>query len=131
MSTRNPGRPARRPIELAVTRAVALRVVAARNRLGWTQHRLAFALTATNVPLTRGAIASLEAGANPNGPARAVTVDELCALAAALGTTPNALLHGAECGVCHDAPPKGFLCKACGADDDPFRRAPADAKAAV
>lgn len=114
MSRRNPGRPARRPTELAVTRAVALRVVAARTRLGWTQHKLAFALAQTNVPMARGTVAALEAGANPDAPARCVTVDELCALAAALGTTSAALLHGAGCPECQDAPPEGFTCIACG-----------------
>jgi hypothetical protein len=116
MSRRNPGRPARRPTELAVTRAVALRVIAARTRLGWTQHRLAFAMAQTNVPLARGAIAALEAGANPSAPARCVTVDELCALAAALGTSSAALLHGAGCADCEDAPPPGFTCDACGSN---------------
>lgn len=118
MSRRNPGRPARRPTELAVTRAVALRVIAARARLGWTQHRLAFALAQTNVPMARGAVAALEAGANPNAPARCVTVDELCALAAALGMSSASLLHGAECGVCHDVPPPGMTCNGCGANAD-------------
>lgn len=45
---------------------------------------------------------------------RRVDVDDLSALAAALGVTPVQLLEPpTECAVCHGTPPPGFTCRAC------------------
>jgi transcriptional regulator with XRE-family HTH domain len=47
---------------------------------------------------------------------RRVDVDDLLALAAALGVTAAQLLEPAEaCSACNGAPPVGFACLACGA----------------
>lgn len=108
-------RRARRPEELSVSRHVAAQITAARTRLGMSQHNLADALTGTNVHLARSVIAAIEGSAHPHTPARAITVDELCALAQAMDVTATALLYGPNCGTCHDAPPPGLTCNACGA----------------
>lgn len=109
-----PPRP-RNSSELTVSRQVAARLAAARKQAGLTLRGLAQALTGTGVPIGWKTIHALEAGADPARHARAVTVDELVALAAVLGTTPGALLHGPGCAACCDTPPPGFTCNACGA----------------
>jgi transcriptional regulator with XRE-family HTH domain len=45
---------------------------------------------------------------------RRVDVDDLVALAAVFGLTPRELLEPPEdCGTCHGAPPRGFMCMEC------------------
>lgn len=46
---------------------------------------------------------------------RRVDVDDLVALAAVFGLSPQQLLEPpAECENCHGAPPPGFICASCG-----------------
>ncbi len=46
---------------------------------------------------------------------RRVDVDDLVAIAAALGVTAAQLLEmPTECGTCHGTPPPGFACTGCG-----------------
>jgi transcriptional regulator with XRE-family HTH domain len=48
---------------------------------------------------------------------RAVDVDDLVALASALGVSPADLLSSAPvCATCANVPPPGFACRACGAE---------------
>lgn len=48
---------------------------------------------------------------------RRVDVDDLAALAVALGVTPQRLMEEpGECETCHGEPPAGFACRECGAD---------------
>lgn len=46
---------------------------------------------------------------------RRVDVDDLVAIAAALGVEPQELLTPFKCSTCHGEPPAGFTCRTCGA----------------
>jgi hypothetical protein len=109
----------RRPEALQVSKDVARHVLDMRTRFGWTQHELAYQLAHTDVPLARPAIAAIEASLGTNARVRAITVDELCALATALKTSPEVLLRGPDCRACGDSPPAGFTCNTCGGGAPP------------
>ncbi|WP_307706132.1 helix-turn-helix domain-containing protein [Streptomyces sp. V1I6] len=66
-------------------------------------------------PLSRFAVSQIELGRNSKGTPRAVTVDDLVALAVALEVRPEQLLIEPSCVACFDAPPAGFACRSCGA----------------
>lgn len=77
----------------------------------WTTQQLADTANEgqTFATLTRQSLAKVEAGQWK------LTVNELVALARALGVEPAALLVP-QCERCHGAPPAGFTCNRCGAD---------------
>jgi transcriptional regulator with XRE-family HTH domain len=71
----------------AITRTVALRVRAARQRRGWSAERLAEEVTRAGVRWDRYAVTNLERGRRQN-----ITVEELLALAYVLSVAPVHLL---------------------------------------
>lgn len=93
---------------------VVANVLAVRKRRGWTVNRLVAELPAS-LGWTRNQLANLEAGRREH-----VSVDELAALAGALGVSdPWALTLPIvpPCERCGGAPPAGFRCLDCGAPD--------------
>lgn len=73
----------------------------------------AFSLVLESVgrPLSADAILKIEQGL------RRVDVDDLSALAVALGVTVAQLLEPpTDCDTCRGTPPPGFACRACGAE---------------
>lgn len=84
-------------------------VFALRKARGLTTERLSTALEGVGHPIAASGITRIEKGD------RRVDVDDLVALAAALGARPERLLAAAPgCDTCRDAPPAGFACLACG-----------------
>jgi transcriptional regulator with XRE-family HTH domain len=93
-------------------------VRAIRKRLRWSAAELAERLS-PEVGLSRSAIANAESGRRDH-----VTVDELAALAEALGVTDPWALTQPEippCETCHDAPPAGFRCLVCDLANSPIQ----------
>lgn len=93
-----------------VSLAAIGRVRKLRQARGLSAQGLVDLVQAQGVPITRAVVANMESGR------RAVmTVDELCALAEVLGSTPEGLLGSAPlCGTCRGEPPAGFSCLNCG-----------------
>jgi transcriptional regulator with XRE-family HTH domain len=85
---------------------------------GLTQQEVADKATAAGHRMERFAVANVERGSSPRGAGvnslRAVTVDELVAIAAALAVEPSQLLVEPQCETCNGAPPPGFACIECG-----------------
>jgi transcriptional regulator with XRE-family HTH domain len=81
-----------------------------RQARGLSAQKLADLIAAQGLPITRSIIANMEGGT------RAVmSVDELFAVADALGSTPEGILGRAPlCATCGDEPPAGFRCLNCG-----------------
>jgi transcriptional regulator with XRE-family HTH domain len=95
----------------SLTSIVFDNVRAIRKRRGWSAAQLVERIP-SEVGLTRNAIANAEIGRRD-----AVSVDELAALAEALGIANPWLLTRPEvppCGTCNDVPPQGFRCLTCG-----------------
>ncbi|MFI5831065.1 helix-turn-helix domain-containing protein [Streptomyces sp. NPDC051578] len=74
-----------------------------------SQHDLAQALAEIGHPLHATAITRIELMS------RRVDVDDLAALASALGVPPASLLEAAQCETCSGHPPRGFTCTECSA----------------
>ncbi|WP_367138949.1 MULTISPECIES: helix-turn-helix domain-containing protein [Streptomyces] len=105
---------ARTPDDLTISRNVGKNVRHRRAQRGMTQSALAAATLNTAHPLSLNSIMSIERGRASNARSlRAITVDELVGLSAALGTTPAALLEEPLCPACQDSPPPGFTCNTC------------------
>jgi len=66
-------------------------------------------LTKLGRPIPASGITRIEQGS------RRVDVDDLAALAIALGVRPDHLLGTSDCHVCNGTPPAGFTCTTCGA----------------
>lgn len=90
--------------------AVLTKIRMLRGRRGLSLRALADETAKTGRRLSPDAINKIELGV------RRVDIDDLFALAEALGTTPAQLLEPPEeCSACHGQPPAGFACLACGA----------------
>lgn len=88
---------------------VAQNVRRLREQRGMSIYALADALDRVGRPILPSAVAKVERQQ------RQVTVDDLAALASALGVTPAQLLDPpTDCRVCHGTPPLGFACTECG-----------------
>lgn len=95
--------------DTSVSRTVGRNVRRLRRARRISQEQLAHKLG-----LHRTALTEIE-NVGARSPRRAVTVDQLVAIAAALNVAPERLLSGPACTLCCDAPPQGFTCKVCGA----------------
>lgn len=93
-----------------VNQRVASNVKRLRKLRHMQQLDLAAKMTADGVPMRNGTISKLE---NSD---RAISVDELAALAKALGVSPLDLLCEPQyrCDQCQDQAPRGYTCNACG-----------------
>ena len=101
--------------ETAVSRTVGHNVRRLREVHGWTLETLAQKLSATERPISSSTLRVVERGTHPAGSRRSVSVDELVALASALGVEPSRLLEQPNCETCLGAAPSGFTCNTCGA----------------
>jgi len=91
--------------------AVAAKIRLLRRKRGITTTALSELLLAASRPIHASAITKIEKGN------RHIGVDDLFALAAALGVTPAQLLEPPEaCSTCNGQPPAGFACLACGSE---------------
>lgn len=89
--------------------AVLTKIRMLRSKRGLSLRALAAETAKTGRGLSPDAINKIELGV------RRIDVDDLFALAEALGTTPSQLLEPPEeCSACHGQPPAGFACLACG-----------------
>lgn len=98
----------------AVTDAVWGRVRQRRAELRWSGEELARRVSAQGVHFRRSMVTNLD-----NNRRAALSVQELIALAAALGVTVEWLLNGVgqqapKCRHCRDQPPVGYTCNTCG-----------------
>ncbi|MEV5140340.1 helix-turn-helix transcriptional regulator [Streptomyces syringium] len=84
---------ARTPAQTAISRHVGRAIRHHRTTRGWSLRALAQRTTAAGYPINPAAIQTIETGHHgPDHGLRAVTVDELLTLAAALGVHPAHLL---------------------------------------
>lgn len=89
--------------------AVLAKVRMLRSKRGLSLRALAAEIAKTGRILSADAINKIELGV------RRIDIDDLFALAEALGVTPAQLLEPPEeCSACHGRPPVGFACLACG-----------------
>lgn len=98
-------------IELGpVGEQVIANVTRLRKQLRLSQAQLSERLAEAGRPIRATGIHRVETGK------RRVDVDDLVALAGALGVRPAALMEAPDyhCQACMDAPPRGFLCQRCG-----------------
>lgn len=93
--------------DTTVSRTVGRNVRRLRRARRITQEQLT-----SDVGLHRTALTEIE-NVGGRSPRRAVTVDQLMAIAAALGVAPERLLTDPTCTFCCDAPPAGFTCRVC------------------
>ncbi|MDT5026636.1 MAG: hypothetical protein QOE61_3062 [Micromonosporaceae bacterium] len=93
------------------SRQVAKRMRALRQSQHMSVQKLVDRMTERGFPILRASLSAVERGVRIN-----VTVDELCAIADALGVSAAGLLGEASlCLTCGDNPPAGFQCTTCGA----------------
>ncbi len=97
-----------RPALGATGRAVMANVQRIRNLRGLTYKQLSDRLEDIGHPLAVLGLSRLERGE------RRVDVDDLTALAKALGIGVMDLLGEQDCAACGNQPPKGFTCNECG-----------------
>jgi transcriptional regulator with XRE-family HTH domain len=98
--------------EHSLSSVVAANIRRLRQIRGQTAEEFAAAINAAGVAWTRQTVAKIE-----NGRRAHVTVDDLAALAAALGIDdPWALTQQSACAACHGVPPAGYACLECGAE---------------
>ncbi|MGQ4486869.1 helix-turn-helix domain-containing protein [Streptomyces sp. SAS_281] len=107
-------RTARTADETKVSQRVGQNIKRIRTARGLSGRALAELVQGTGHRLHHTSLNTIEAGANSKGGQRAVTVDDLVAISAALGMRPEQLLAEPECAVCLGFPPAGFACTACG-----------------
>lgn len=96
-----------RPRDTSVSRTVGRNVRRLRRARRLSQEQLA-----ERLGWHRTALTEIENVAG-RSPRRAVTVDQLVAVAKALDVDPARLINGPACTFCCDAPPSGFACKVC------------------
>jgi len=107
----------RTPDDLPVSRIVAENVYALRIRRGWSQRTLAKATEGGIKPVGFSTVCRIERAARDRSAKPVIVgVDDLVALAGALGFLPERLLVEPKCYVCLDVPPAGFVCRTCGAE---------------
>ena len=83
-----------------------------RERRGWSYDHLARLISDAGCPIQGSALFKIEKGQPP----RRITVDELVALTRVFAMNIDQLLAAeTTCSQCYDAPPKGWICKQCGA----------------
>lgn len=108
-------RPSRTAADVRVSRIAARNIHLLRDARGMTQQRLAEAATTAGHRMERATVANIERGVHTNQMSlRPITIDELCALADALGVPVDRLITAAPCDTCQGAPPRGFTCTECG-----------------
>jgi transcriptional regulator with XRE-family HTH domain len=91
--------------------AVAAKIRMLRRKRGITTNSLSELLLAAGRPIHSSAITKIEQGD------RRIDIDDLAAIATALGTTATSLLEPPEaCSTCHGKPKPGFACLACGTE---------------
>jgi len=94
-----------------VAAIVAANVRKLRTVRGLNRRQFAAALTARRPSLSHTAtLCRIEQGTHR------VCVDDLVALADALGVRPEQLLAPYDCPTCHQHPEAGFACRACGTE---------------
>ncbi|MEU1908452.1 helix-turn-helix domain-containing protein [Streptomyces hygroscopicus] len=113
MSGGKPG-PARTEAKTIHARIVGRNVRVLRHDRGLRLADLAQKVTEGGYPMILKTVQQIETGTS-SGAHRAVTVDELVALAKALEVSPAELLKPTLCPVCHGEPVPGFTCNTCGA----------------
>jgi len=101
--------------DLPISRIVGGNVAVLRASRGWSQRSLAARTqTGEGKPVGFSTICRIEKAHEPDAKPVAVCVDDLVALAAALGVRAEQLLAEPKCHACMDAPPSGFTCNTCG-----------------
>jgi transcriptional regulator with XRE-family HTH domain len=94
--------------------SVAKKIGLLRRSRGLSLRALAAEMAKTSRPFRADTLNKIELGV------RRIDIDDVFALAEALGTTPARLLEPPEeCSACHGQPPAGFACLACGATTSP------------
>lgn len=93
-----------------VTHVAITRIRTVRKQRGVTAAELAEGMTRAGYRIDRTLITSAEVGRRQE-----ISVDWLMAAAEVLDVPPVSLLGKPSCEQCHDAPPAGFACTACGA----------------
>lgn len=91
-----------------VGRIVAANITRHRHARGLSQSALVTAMATAGRPMPRSALSDLELGV------RRVDVDDLHAIAAALGAPVEQLLTAPACDKCQDSPKPWTKCLACG-----------------
>ncbi|MDI9885942.1 helix-turn-helix transcriptional regulator [Streptomyces sp. HNM0645] len=109
------GRGPRTSEDLPVSRTVSKNIYALRIRRGWSQRALARATEGGIKAVGFSTVCRIEKARDESAKPVIVGVDDLVALAAALGFAPERLLVEPKCFVCLDVPPAGFACRTCGA----------------
>jgi transcriptional regulator with XRE-family HTH domain len=93
-----------------ITKIVAANVVRLRKARGWSQDRLCTEMQSVGCEWQRDVVAKVE-----NGRRKAITVDELAALAGVFNlVNPWELTILPSCDTCGGAPPRDFICAICG-----------------
>lgn len=87
---------------------LAANVRALRHARALTTEQFAALVTSHGQPMRATTITKIEQSQ------RRVDVDDLVAMAHAIGVEAHRLLSTPACGACLDSPPAGFLCIACG-----------------
>jgi transcriptional regulator with XRE-family HTH domain len=94
-------------------RIVGRNIAILRRQANLTQGDLAKKMTAAGHRMGTSTVGFIELARISSGQPRALSVDQLVALADFFGCTPADLLTPA-CETCEGAPPDGFTCNACG-----------------
>jgi len=111
------GRPTgtgRTPDRTAVSSATGLNLRRLRKARGLSLIEVAAAATTAGYPMPPATVARIETGRTSSGARQAVTVDQLVALAAAIGAQPADLLVPCVCEACGGHLRTGFTCHTCG-----------------
>ncbi|MFD5566605.1 helix-turn-helix domain-containing protein [Streptomyces cadmiisoli] len=111
MNNRN----ARTEEDTTTSRIVGRNIKRLRTARGLSGRRLAALVQERGFRFNHSSLSRMELGINAKGGQRAVTVDELVAVASVFGVEPQELLTEPKCVACFDAPPLGFACRSCGA----------------
>lgn len=102
------------PVKLGpVGQRVMLNLLEVRREARLTLRELEAKLAAGDNPISTDGLSKIEIGK------RRVDVDDLVALAAALGIPESRLLQGPSCITCRDSIPVGFTCNTCGRAGEP------------
>lgn len=98
------------PDRAPVSRILATNIQRFRTARGWTYADLETRTVRAGHRIPASTIYQLT-----HDPRRQISVDVLVAIAAAIGVSPEQLLHTPECALCLDLPPAGFTCTQCNA----------------
>lgn len=105
-----------RSTDLPVSRIVGANVASLRTAHGWSQRRLARQTELGGKPVSFSAVCRMEKSIREGAAPVAVCIDDVVALADALGVTPQQLITPPDCRACMDRPPPGFTCRTCHAE---------------